>query len=95
MNDKYPDSGVNAITLCGTNQVKVMNVTKTVLLSEARDRSINLSIKDIVIHIYPCKCLYSITGYINNNSFDIIGNEKTTIDAYRSIRGQIFGKYLR
>lgn len=94
MSNKYPDHGINAVLLSGTNQVKVMNVIKTVLLSEAKDRSINLSIKDIVVHIYSCKCLYNITGYVNNNSFDVIGNEKTPVDAYKMIRSQIFGKYL-
>lgn len=90
----YIERAMNAYSIT-TSSNKIINITKDLLLSEAKDKSIFLSIKNIVIHNYSCKCIYSLNGYINGNSFDIVGQDKKLIDAFISIRGQIFGKYLR
>ena len=37
---------------------------KNLLLDEAREKKMSLAIKNLIVHSYPCKCVYSASGYV-------------------------------
>ena len=68
---------------------------KNLLLDEAREKKMSLVIKNLIVHSYPCKCVYSASGYVNNKEFEIVGKEEKLINAFIDIHNQIFDKYGR
>lgn len=95
--NKYINKGTNALALINGESIhKIIDTVRDLLISEAKDRNITpFKISDIMIHKYPCKCLFAADGYVKDKSFSVTGSEADLIHAYISLRQQIFGKYLR
>ena len=93
MSDSYISKARCILTPGSSNQIAIN--MKNLLLDEAREKKISLAVKDLIVHSYPCKCVYSASGYVDNREFEIIGKEEKLIDAFIDIHNQIFDKYGR
>ena len=67
---------------------------KTLFLNSAKSNNINLVIQDFVIHKYPCKKAYCISGTVNGNNFMITDKKDTYVNVYNDLYNQLIHKYV-
>ena len=93
MEDKYTTRARQILMPSSSNQVS--ETIRNLLLQEAKDKNITLLIKSLITLLYPCKCVYSAEGFVNEKNFEIIGKEDQLINAYINIKNEIFVKNMR